>query len=199
MPNPIGAWSSSPDVNSSFFFFFDNNVDSSFLESVGPLKDGHWLPSWLHQFPHLCHIRGHTWIDNIEESSKWWHSLYRNAMWTYQEAPSCSFLFDFSCRMGSSFINSSPLRGLSPIIAALRDLLAEVPEFPDPPAVAAAWNVCIKSEWAWRATSNIKLEILSTHQKRNTISFGEVRTAPRKKQAFDWNPKCFIVLNFSFW
>ena len=112
-------------------------------------------------------------------------------MWTYQEAPSCSFLFYFSCRTGSSFINSPPLRRLSPIIAALRDLLAEVPEFPDPPAVAAAWNVYIKSGWAWRATSNIKWEILSTHQKRNNISFREVRTTPSKKQESDWYPEAF--------
>ena len=36
-------------------------------------------------------------------------------------------------------LSSTPLPqgGLSPIIAALRDLLTEVPELPDPPAVAA--------------------------------------------------------------
>ena len=55
-------------------------------------------------------------------------------------------------------LSSTPLPqgGLSPIIAALRDLLTEVPELPDPPAVAAAWNACIKSGWACRATLNIK-------------------------------------------
>ena len=169
-----------------------------FWNPLGHLKDGHWLPSSLHQFPHLLRIRGHTWIDNIEESSKWWHSLYWNAMWMYQEAPSYSFLSDFSCCMGISFINSPPSRGLSPIITALRDLLTEVPELPDPPVVAAAWNACIKSGWACRTTSNIKWEIPSTHQKRNNISFREVRTTPTKKQASDWNPEAFYSSQFFF-
>jgi hypothetical protein len=45
-------------------------------------------------------------------------------------------------------LSSVPLplgRAASPIIAALRDLLAAAPELPEPPAAAAAWNACIKS------------------------------------------------------
>jgi hypothetical protein len=55
-------------------------------------------------------------------------------------------------------LSSTPLpRGrFSSITAALRDLLTEVPELPDPPAAAAAWNACIKSGWACHGTSNIK-------------------------------------------
>lgn len=54
-------------------------------------------------------------------------------------------------------LSSTPLpRGrVSPIIAALRDLLTEGPELPDPPPLAAAaWNACIKSGWACHAMSN---------------------------------------------
>jgi hypothetical protein len=55
-------------------------------------------------------------------------------------------------------LSSTPLprsgRVLSPVIAALRDLLTEAPELPDPPLAAAAWNACIKSGWACHGMSN---------------------------------------------
>ena len=95
-------------------------------------------------------------------------------------------------------LSSTPLPwgGLSPIIAALRDLLTELRKLLDPLVVAATWNACIKSGWACRATLNIKWEILSTYQKRNNISFREVRTAPSKKQESDWYPEVFYSSQF---
>ena len=168
-----------------------------FWNPLGHLKDGHPIHST--RFPTFCRIRGHTWIDNIEELSKWWHSLYRNTIWTYQEAPSCIFLSDFRCCPGSSFINSPPSRRIVTNYRSIKRFIDRSARTPRPSSCCSSLNACIKSGWACRATLNIKWEILSTYQKRNNISFREVRTAPSKKQSPDWHPEAFYSFNFSFW
>ena len=184
LPNPTGAWSFGPDVNSSF------------LESTGPFE-GWPLASFFTPsvsppsaasgvIPELIILR--SWVCGGIACTGTPCGCIKRPL-------AAAFFLTSAATQATLSSTPLPWGGLSPIIATLRDLLTEVPELPEPPAVAIAWNAYIKSGWACRATLNIKWEIPSTHQKRNNISFREVRTAPSKKQSSDWYPR--RVLQFS--
>lgn len=148
MRNPTGVWSSCPDVNCSFLEstgpFEGWPLASLFTPLVSPVSTASGV------IPELIMLR--SCVSGGKACTGTPCGRIKRPLAT------AFFLTSAAARAA---LSSTPLpRGrVSPIIAALRDLLAEAPELPDPPLAAAAWNACIKSGWACHSMSNNQWEI----------------------------------------
>lgn len=141
LPNPTGAWPSSPDAGWSVFAFselFEGWLLVSFTPFVSPLLTASGVA------PEFIMLR--SWV----RGGKAWTGTPCGRI----KRPLAAAFFLTSAAARAA-LSSTPLpRGrVSPIMAALSDLLTDPLELPDPPATAAAWNACIKSGWACHSCS----------------------------------------------